>query len=64
MPTIGSTEVVIGLTAVFLLIYDAYALFKDGNTTISSVLKNLAFRRPIIPLLAGLIIGHLFWTNC
>ena len=46
-----------------LLLYEAYALSNTipGDTLSESVWK--ASRRPIVPLLAGLLAGHFFWQR-
>lgn len=43
------------------LIYDAYALSKDYQNTISWTLYNATKRWPIIGVLLGIVIGHLFF---
>lgn len=40
---------------------DAY-LILDGQESLSEVIATAAHRWPIIPLLVGVLIGHLFFT--
>lgn len=44
------------------LIYDAFALSKSYESTISWTLYSGAKKWPIIPLLFGITLGHLFWA--
>jgi hypothetical protein len=43
-------------------VYDAVALMFYGHTyTVSYVIKSWSREFPIVPILVGLLIGHLFW---
>ncbi len=47
---------------VIIGIYDVYALIEGGaEATISSVIISLSHDFLIIPFLAGVLAGHLFW---
>ncbi len=47
---------------VIIGIYDVYALIEGGaEATISSVIISLSHDFLIIPFLAGILAGHLFW---
>jgi len=56
------TLLVLGSLIAVIGIYDVYALTKGGpEATISSVIISLSHDFLIIPLLFGILIGHLFW---
>lgn len=56
---------VLGATACLLGLYDVWVKVRGGDkATISKVLLNFAKRYPIVPLALGVILGHIFWTNC
>ena len=58
----------IGLIAMCAIAFDFYVISKTGTAqnTISKFVNDLARLYPIIPLIAGLIVGgllaHFFWT--
>jgi hypothetical protein len=53
------------LVAVVVIITDLVLYLKKGDdATISRMLLKTSQSWPIIPLLAGIILGHIFWTNC
>ena len=55
------------LAASFLLfcIWDVWLLVKKGvNATISRTLLIDAKGTPIIGVVIGVIVGHIFWSNC
>lgn len=57
------TALLIGLVVIFG--YDAYAMIRYGlDKTISWVIWTNSKEAPIIPFVAGLICGHLFWCAC
>lgn len=59
-PTV--TRMALLLTLVCLLGYDLFAVYKFGyDGTISLVVFTLAKAYPIIPFLAGIVVGHLFF---
>jgi TctA family transporter len=42
--------------------YDVYATFYlDHSSTVSYLLQSWAVQFPILPLLVGILLGHLFW---
>lgn len=58
------TIVVLILTAVFLIVYDIWAVLKYGIAgTISWQVWDKSRRFPIIPLAVGILVGHLFWRQ-
>lgn len=45
-----------------ILVYDfVAAMYGPANATVSSYVQSLSVRFPVVPLLVGLVIGHLFW---
>lgn len=59
-PTV--TRMVLLMTLVCLLGYDLFAVYKFGyEGTISLVVFTMAKSYPIIPFLAGVVVGHLFF---
>ena len=59
-PTV--TLMVLLLTLIFLLGYDLFAVYRFGyEGTISLVVFTMAKSYPIIPFLAGIIVGHFFF---
>ncbi len=56
------TLLVLGSLIAAIGIYDVYALTEGGpEATISSVIISLSHDFLIIPFLAGVLAGHLFW---
>lgn len=46
----------------FIAVWDVYAAFGAGNTqTVSAILYQWGREWPVLTLLVGLVIGHLFW---
>lgn len=45
------------------LVYDLYQYRKPAGTTISTWVREMSSRNPIIPFLTGVVCGHLFWYN-
>jgi hypothetical protein len=59
-PTV--TRLALLLTLICLLGYDLFAVYRFGyEGTISLVVFTMAKSYPIIPLLTGIVIGHLFF---
>lgn len=59
-PTV--TRMVLLLTLICLLGYDLFAVYSFGyEGTISLVVFTMAKAYPIIPFLAGVVVGHLFF---
>jgi hypothetical protein len=58
----STTTIVIYVLIAAGLIYDAVALAKSYESTISWTLYSGAKKWPIIPLLFGIVMGHLFWS--
>ena len=45
-------------------LYDVFAaLFLPPDSTVSAIVLDLAKRYPILPLLVGIVLGHLFWPQ-
>ena len=61
-PTKFNTLWVVGICAAVLIGWDVYASFSPVEGTISAVTL-WASRQPIIPFLAGVLAGHLFWPQ-
>jgi len=58
--TVGFIVAVVGL----IMIYDVWAITKLGYVaTISYTLYQASKSWPVIPLVFGIIAGHLFWPN-
>jgi hypothetical protein len=58
------TPVVLAFFIVALLAYDMYALIYFGwDETISVATLQLSKKFPVVPFLAGLVCGHLFWPQ-
>lgn len=56
------TKLSLLMVLVALLAYDLFAVYQFGfEGTISVVVFTLAKSAPIIPFLAGVVVGHLFW---
>lgn len=60
-----STVWIIGLVAAVLVAWDAYAAFATAGAgdTISEVVLTAVKAHPIVPFLAGVLCGHLFWPQ-
>lgn len=56
------TYIVIGVTAALLIAYDIYA-YQTDKRTISQVTLHGSRRLIVIPFLAGVLAGHLFWPQ-
>ena len=53
---------VLMIVILFVGVYDVLALFAKGQAfTVSYVVKSWSAHFPVIPLLIGLILGHLLW---
>lgn len=67
MQSTSGQQVGIIILATVLLgvgVYDVFAaLFMPPGSTISAIVLNLAQRYPILPLLVGIVLGHLFWPQ-
>ena len=58
------TTLVIIVALTLLLAYDLYALYKGGmKNTISWVIYSASLKYPVIPLAAGILMGHFFWSQ-
>lgn len=56
--------VVLGIGVTIVFVYDGYLLAKGGEPATISVRFYLAAKkRPVIPFLVGVLIGHLVWGN-
>lgn len=52
------------VASVGVAVYDIIAAFAPGNwRTVSDVIGEWSFRWPILPFMAGLLTGHLFWRR-
>ena len=60
MMTIWVIVCLVGIIAV----YDVYALIKGGfSNTISWIIYSNSLKYPVIPLIVGVLCGHLFWSQ-
>lgn len=58
------TVIVIIVSIAALICYDIYALVQFGvDATISAITLRAAMRHPIISFAAGVLCGHLFWSQ-
>jgi hypothetical protein len=56
------TLIITVVSVALLLIYDAIAIYFGGTeASISSLVITAFYKQPLIPLLVGILIGHLFW---
>ena len=62
-PTKFTTTWVIGLLAAVLIGWDVYAAMSATVPTVSAVSLRVAMQHPVLPFLAGVIAGHLFWPQ-
>jgi len=55
----------IGMVILLLIIaYDAYACHhRDKMQTLSEMITRASFRYLMIPVIAGILIGHFFWSQ-
>ena len=57
-----ATDYVVGAAVVVLLGWEGWALVNHTpGDTISEAVWKAATARPIVPFLAGLLMGHFFW---
>ena len=58
------TVIALVACAAVLLAWEVYTLV-NGETgdTISAVIMDAAYRWPLVPFVAGLLMGHFFWPN-
>jgi len=58
------TAIVLIASVFAFILYDIYALEAWGiDATISREILRASFSHPIIPLAAGILMGHLFWPQ-
>ena len=58
------TQIGVVVTAVIWIAWDVYAYIGGGNpATISRVITESSRDWPIIPLLVGIVLGHLFFSQ-
>lgn len=60
------TIIFIIVVTLVILAYDAYALYRSNKTeyTISYIIAKASLRNPVIPFIAGVLMGHWFWFQC
>jgi len=56
------TAFLIGLALVVAGIVDIVAVYY-GNPTVSTVIQSWSRAFPILPLIVGILLGHLFWPR-
>lgn len=62
-PVPGVLLAVLLLTLVLLIAgWDIYAAFSGhGEHTVSAIIAGWSDRRPILPFVLGMVVGHAFW---
>jgi len=51
------------VVGIFLAIYDVYIIFKKGkHESISAHIIRGSYKYPLVVLLFGILLGHLFWS--
>jgi hypothetical protein len=61
---VSTTKIVLLLAAIILIVYDIVVYVWGGpEATLSLVVVKLSAEYPLIPFLAGLLCGHLFWRD-
>lgn len=56
------TQCLLLLLVVGVVLYDVVAIWRGGwDASVSAVVFTLSCKYPIVPFLAGLLCGHLFW---
>ena len=64
MPNMNVTAWIIIVVIFLLVLWDIYAQCRWGyEGTISRDILQASYAHPIIPLAAGLLLGHLFWPQ-
>jgi hypothetical protein len=57
-----TTAIILVIVAGLLIVWDIYlAAAPPTGDTISEVIRDFAYRHPIIPFAIGVLIGHWFW---
>ena len=57
------TVLVLLVTAIFLAVYDVYIIVKKGKSeSISAHVIRGSHKYPLMVLLFGILLGHLFWS--
>ena len=57
------TVIILIATAIFLALYDVYIIMKEGKKeSISAYVIRGSKKYPLIVLLFGILLGHLFWN--
>lgn len=56
-------SLVIALTALAIVgVFDGY-MYINNKTTLSKAVWEASVKVPFVPFAAGLVMGHLFWSN-
>lgn len=56
-------KVIVGAVFLLLLFDAAMAIALGPDATISNAVTSWAHQYPVIPFLAGMLCGHLFWSQ-
>ena len=57
------TAIIILATAIFLAVFDVYIIYAKGKQeSISAYIIRGSKKYPLIVLLFGILLGHLFWS--
>lgn len=58
-----ATTALILIVTLFIIIYDGVMIFLHPEATITAVTRVAAHEHPIIGVLVGILIGHLFFCS-
>ena len=57
------TVLILIITALFLILFDVYIIIKKGKSeSISAHVIRGSHKYPLVVLLFGILLGHLFWS--
>ena len=64
MTPMRRTLIFLGSIVIALLAWEFYAIFQPSSAAlITAAVQKLTFNWPMLPLLTGILLGHLFWPN-
>ena len=56
-------DIIFWFGVILIFIYEIVSVDKNKGETISEITWRLVTTRPIIPLVVGILVGHLFWQS-
>jgi len=59
----NTTTAIILIVIAFILLYDGLMIFFHPEATITAVTRSAAHEHPIIGVLVGILVGHLFFCS-